>query len=157
MLLFSNLLFSDFIVSFEREHFVSVCMPSIWGVCVWLTSNDCKQKMESTKRPMFNILSLFHSSVPFHTVQYVRYKRRKLFTVPPSLPLSLSLSHTRTHIVDAYFFLPLNPKSSHQNYKTVVFTCSVAIVTRWWLMVTWKDALPFSERLLYDFSLFGDH
>jgi len=62
---FFKLPFLRFYFLYEREHFGSVCMPSIWGECVCvrererLTSNDCKQKMESTKKTMFNILSLF--------------------------------------------------------------------------------------------------
>lgn len=77
---------------------------------------------------------------------------------PPFLSLSRSIIHT-----DAYFSRTLFPffepqkLASHLNYKTVAFTCSVAIVTRWWLMLTWKDMLPFSERLHYDFSEFRHH
>ncbi len=95
---------------FKREHFVSVCMVSIWGVCDW------RQKTVNKRWKVQKDQCLISSRCSPHQCLFILFnmwdmKGGKLFTIPPSLLLSLSLSlslslthtHTHTHTLHAYF------------------------------------------------------
>lgn len=122
---------------------------SIWGcVCGWRQMTVNKRWKMQKDQCLISFHCCPHQCL-FILLNMWDMKEESCLSTPSP---SRSIIHTDAYFSGTlfYFFEP-QKLASHLNCKSVAFNCSVAIVTRWWLMLTWKD------RLHYDFSLLRHH